>query len=517
MIPEHVRLEEEYYLLASARAQRRPQVLLNHAESFAIFDLAGDIPLAYRDAYGLFHRGTRFLRRYELRLNGKLPLLLSTTTTHEGSGLVTHLSNADETRDREVSLLRDTVAVRRDKTLLCGSLYERVQVQNYGQERLHLELELLFGADFADIFELRGSQRAQRGEATTPKLERDSVRLPYKGLDGVWRETILTFTPEPSRIGPTSVSFALSLDPGEGATVEVRVTCQTSDAPPPLVHTFASALTTILSERGTWRAHFPVLSSDHEGLNAWLERSVQELALLRSENEHGSYISAGIPWFATIFGRDGLITALETLGFSAELAAGTLRTLAGFQGKEFVSERDEEPGKILHEMRRGEMAATGEIPFGRYYGSIDATPLFVLLLAEYAERTGAVALVRELWPAALAASRWMDTVADANGYLAYARHAARGLINQGWKDSHAAVMHADGTLAQPPIALAEVQAYAYAVRRGLARLARRLEYLAQAATWEAQAAQLQQQFHQDFWLPEEGTFEVHDLVRRLVR
>ncbi|HKA56928.1 MAG TPA: amylo-alpha-1,6-glucosidase [Candidatus Binatia bacterium] len=506
MIPEHVRLEEEYYLLASASAQRRPQALLNHAESFAIFDLAGDIPLAYRDSYGLFHRGTRFLHRYELRLNGKLPLLLSTATTHEGSGLVTHLSNADELRDGEVSLLRDTVAVRRDKTLLGGSLYERVQLQNYGQEPLRLELEVLFGADFADIFELRGSPRARRGEATAPKLERDGVRLPYRGVDGVWRETVLTFTPAPSRLGMTGAGFVLSVGPGEEAIIEVRVTCEASDAPPAPAHTFASALTALLCERGDWRAQFPLISSDHEGLNAWLERSLQDLTLLRSETEYGSYAYAGIPWFATIFGRDGLITALETLGFSAGLAAGTLRTLAGFQGKEFDGERDEEPGKIVHEMRRGEMAATGEIPFGRYYGTIDATPLFVWLLAAYAERTGDLALVRELWPAALAAVRWMDTAADAAGYLAYARQAARGLINQGWKDSHDAVMHADGTLAEPPVALAEVQAYAYAARRGLARLAHRLAYPAEAAAWEAQADRLRRQFQRDFWLPAEGTF-----------
>jgi glycogen debranching enzyme len=257
----------------------------------------------------------------------------------------------------------------------------------------------------------------------------------------------------------------------------VCVTCHESDAPPAPVHTFASALATVLAERETWRAQFPVLSSDHEGFNAWLERSVQDLTLLRSENEYGSYVYAGLPWFATIFGRDGLITALETLGFFAGLAAETLRTLARLQGKEFITERDEEPGKILHELRHGEMAATGEIPFGRYYGSIDATPLFLLLLAEYADRTGDLALVRELWPAALAANRWMDASADSRGYLAYARRAARGLINQGWKDSHDAIMHVDGTLAEPPISLAEVQAYAYAARRGLARLARRLNYL----------------------------------------
>jgi glycogen debranching enzyme len=432
--------------------------------------------------------------------------LLSTITTYEGGGLTTYLSNADELRNGAVFILRNTVAVRRDKTLLGTTLYERVQFHNYGPAPLHLELELLFGADFADIFELRGSQRARRGEAAAPMLERGGVRLPYKGLDAVWRETILTFTPEPARLGTTSVGFELNLEPGEEMTLEVRVTCQMSDTPPPPVHTFASALATLLTGRGTWRAHFPVLSSNNEGFNAWLERSVQDLALLQSEGEHGSYVYAGIPWFATLFGRDSLITALEIVGFFPGLAAGTLRTLANYQGQQFVSERDEEPGKILHEMRHGEMAATGEIPFGRYYGSIDATPLFLLLLVEYADRTGDLAVVRELWPAALAAVHWMDTSADTKGYLAYARRASRGLINQGWKDSHDAVTHADGTLAEPPIALAEVQAYVYAARLGLARLARRLGYLEKAAAWEAQASQLQQQFHQDFWLPEQGTF-----------
>jgi glycogen debranching enzyme len=198
-------------------------------------------------------------------------------------------------------LLRDTVAVRRDKTLLGTTLYERMQLQNYGSAQVHLELELLFGSDFADIFELRGSQRARRGEAGPPTVERGGVRLPYRGLDKVQRETILAFTPEPSRLGTTSVSFELNLEPGEGMTLEVRVTCQISDASPPLVvHTFASALTTLLNERGTWLAHFPVLSSNHAGFNAWLDRSVQDLSLLRSEGEHGSYVYAGIPWFATL-------------------------------------------------------------------------------------------------------------------------------------------------------------------------------------------------------------------------
>jgi glycogen debranching enzyme len=220
----------------------------------------------------------------------------------------------------------------------------------------------------------------------------------------------------------------------------------------------------------------------------------------------GFYVSAGIPWFATLFGRDSLITALETLAFSPHLAAGVLRTLAGLQGQDDATDRDEEPGKILHEMRNGEMAATGEIPFGRYYGSVDATPLFLLLLAEYADRTGDLALVQDLWPAALAAAHWMETASTDKGYLTYARRGARGLVNQGWKDSHDAIMHADGTLAEPPIAVAEVQAYMYAARRRLAPVARRLGDSSLAEVWDTQATRLQEHFQRDFWLPEERTF-----------
>jgi glycogen debranching enzyme len=219
-------------------------------------------------------------------------------------------------------------------------------------------------------------------------------------------------------------------------------------------------------------------------------------------------VYAGIPWFATTFGRDGLITALEMLFFSPTLAAGTLRTLAASQGAVHSAERDEEPGKILHESRQGEMARLGEVPFARYYGSVDATPLFLILLAEYAERTADLNLVQELWPAALAAMHWIDTSGDldGDGYIDYARQTDRGLVNQGWKDSHDAISHADGTLAVQPIALAEVQAYVFAARCGMARLARRLELPADASKWEDRADCLRQRFNHDFWMEDEGAF-----------
>lgn len=507
MTPERIRLGEEYYLLASALAPRRPQVLLNHGDSFGIFDLAGDIPLAGVEPYGLFHQGSRFLNRFELHLNDGFPLLLGTSLTDDGSELITYLSNADEHRNGDIVLERDMIALRRRKTLLATTLYESLQLRTYGLQPLLIELKFVFEADFADIFEIRGLKRARHGEVAEPRIGRQDVRLSYQGLDNVRRETILAFSLAPHSLTAANACFQLALTPGEEVVLDTRVMCRIADTPP-RSYSFAAALEAVRSERDRWREQCPVLYSNNEGFNDWLNRSMQDLALLRTEGEQGSYVYAGIPWFATVFGRDGLVTAFETLAFAPNLAAGTLRTLAALQGREDKAECEEEPGKILHEMRYGEMAATGEIPFGRYYGSIDATPFFLLLLAAYADRTGDAAFVEELWPTAIAAMNWIDTVADidGDGYVEYKRRTTRGLVNQGWKDSYDAISHADGALAEPPIALAEVQAYVYAALRGMARLARRLERSVETATWDARALRLQERFNRDFWLAEEGTF-----------
>lgn len=506
MVSERIRIGDEYYLLASALAPRRPRQLLNHADSFAIFDLAGDIPLAGKEPYGLFHRGTRFLDRFELRVNDEFPVLLSSAATDDGSEIVTYLTNADERRGGEIVLARDTVAIRRAKTLLGNTLYECLHLHNYGRETLSLKLSVLFGADFSDIFELRGIERRQRGRASDPVVSGESAHLRYVGLDGVHREAEISFSPTGWTVAAGSAEIALVLVPGEDASVEIRVRCCLDNAAAARP-TFVAASAAVRAERRAWHDQFPQLYSNNEEFNDWMNRSLHDLALLRAEGAWGPYVYAGIPWFATVFGRDGIITALETLVFAPELAADVLRTLAALQGSQSDAARDEEPGKIVHELRQGEMAATGEVPFGRYYGSVDATPLFILLLAEYAERTADTALVRELWPAAVAAMGWVDAAArSGSGYVQYARRTTRGLVNQGWKDSHDAISHTDGTLAEPPIALAEVQGYVYAARRGLARLARRLDRAVDAATWEAQAALLREEFNRDYWIPEEGTF-----------
>ena len=503
--PEHIRIGEQYYVLASALTPRRPTVLLNHQDSFGIFDLAGDVPLTIGEPYGFFHCGTRFLQRFELRLNGGFPVLLTTTPIDNGNALVTYLANADERRGDEITLLRDTLAIQRHKTIFTQALYEQVRLHHHGQTPLQVRVTFLFAADFADIFELRGTTRVRRGTLEPPIVEPGSVRLRYRGLDNVARETQCTFFPVPDVLTDSSAEFQLTLMPGEEFTMEMRITCSIS-APAPVLTTFAEAVTAIHRERESWTEQFPHLTTDNYNFNTWLNRSLHDLALLHTPSDHGAYVYAGIPWFATIFGRDGLITALETLAFAPGIAAGVLRTLAGLQGQQVSAERDEEPGKILHEVRHGEMAVTGEIPFGRYYGSVDATPLFLLLFVEYAERTGDRALIDELWPAALAAMQWIDAATDEDGYLNYLRRSSRGLVNQGWKDSHDAICHADGSLAEPPIALAEVQAYVYAAKCGMSRLARRIDRFVEAATWEGQSLRLREHFNRDFWLAEEGIF-----------
>lgn len=507
MPQERIRIGEDYHLLASALAPRRPQVLLNHADSFAILDTAGDIPVASLEPYGLFHQGCRFLNRFELHVNERFPLLLGTAPPQEGSELVTYVSNADEQRDGVIVLARDTIALRRHKTLHETTLYESLHLRTYSLAPLQITLTFVFSADFVDIFELRGTARARRGEVAAARVSRQEVCLSYQGLDNVRRETALVFSQVPQSLTAAHARFQFELQPGEETLLETRIACQVADAPR-RSYSFASAVEAVRGERSRWRAQCPVLYSNNEGFNDWLNNSLRDLALLRTEGKTGAYVYAGIPWFATVFGRDGLVTALETLAFVPDLTVGTLRTLAALQGQEERTDREEEVGKILHEMRYGEMAATGEIPFGRYYGSIDATPLFLLLFAAYADRTADVAVIEELWPAAMAAMHWIETVADldGDGYVEYQRRTTRGLVNQGWKDSHDAISHADGTLAEPPIALAEVQAYVYAALRGMARLARRRQRLVEATTWETRARQLQERFTRDFWLADEGTF-----------
>lgn len=505
MPSERIRIGDEYYLLASSLAPRGRRLLLNDGDSFAIFDEAGDIALGGQDTFGLFCRGTRFLSRLELRVNGSFPFLLSAGATDDGAELIIHLTNPDERRDGEVIVQRDSVAIHRRLALVDGMLAQTLALYNYATEAVSLRLELSFDVDFADIFELRGVERLQRGTLEPPHIEGDRVRLAYVGRDEVRRATELAFSQSGWRLSPGCAAIDVQLEPGGHNELLVQARCkvdETCRAPLP----FSVALANLRSTRHACTEMFARISSNHEGFNQWVQGAVRDLTLLCAQRPTGPYVYAGIPWFATIFGRDGLLTAIETLAFAPRMAPGILRALAQLQGRVHDPLRDEEPGKIVHELREGEMAATGEVPFGRYYGSIDSTPLFLCLLSAYADRTADLDLVNELWPAARAALDWINRRRDCRGYLAYERHTPTGLLNQGWKDSHDSISHADGGLADPPIALCEVQAYVYAGLQGLSSLARRLGLEDDATAWSKEATELRERFERDFWMPEEDCY-----------
>jgi glycogen debranching enzyme len=501
-----IRVGDDYYLLASTVAARGRQLVLNHGDSFAIVTESGDCPLSGREPFGVCHAGMRFLDRFELRLNGVAPLLLSAEVTADGSEQISYLTNTDERRGDEVVAQRDTVALERRKVLYDGTLFETLALRNYGVTPFDLHLTLLFAADFADIFELRGMQRARRGELHAPQVAGSRVVTVYDGLDGVERRLELEFADALWQLEPESAAFTARLAPGGEIVAAVTARCLVGGARQRQAGRGDAAAAAVRDERSETSRHFPELRSSNALFDQWLACSRRDLALLRAGDPDGGYLYAGIPWFATVFGRDGLLSGLETLAFAPELSAGILRRLAASQGQRDDPARDEAPGKILHECRHGEMAALNEVPFGRYYGSVDATPLFVALLAAYAARTADLDLVQALWPAAGAAMQWVSANLDTRGYLSYLRRTPTGLANQGWKDSHDAISHADGSLAAPPIALCEVQGYVYAAQLGMAQLSERLGHQAESGAWREEARGLRERFARDFWLVDEGTY-----------
>jgi glycogen debranching enzyme len=496
---EVIRVKDAFYILAtSSRADDRTRVLKD-GDTFAVFDRFGDIVPFGLGEQGLYHEGTRFLSRLELRVNGTRPLLLSSTVREDNDQFVVDLTNPDIPIDQESVFQRDILHIFRSKLLFKGTCYERIHLTNHGLDPVTLSLSLRFDADFADIFEVRGTRRERRGKMLPPRIEDTALRIGYEGLDGVQRWTHVKCVRRPEQITNDTLTFAVALLPQESQTIDYTVSCETSTARPAPVIAYQEALDTVTTALAEARRQRPDIYTSNEQFNDWLGRSAADLTMMLTETEHGVYPYAGVPWFSTPFGRDGIITALEMLWLDPRIARGVLAFLAATQATEVNDAQDAEPGKILHETRKGEMAALGEIPFGRYYGSVDATPLFVLLAGAYYERTGDRAFVKSIWPNIDAALRWIDTYGDrdGDGFVEYMRHTPDGLVHQGWKDSQDSVFHASGVLAEPPIALCEVQAYVYLARRRAAEIAAILGFHDRAAQLRRQADQLRERFEEN--------------------
>jgi glycogen debranching enzyme len=501
-----IRVRDRYYILASsALAEERTRVL-KHDDTFAIFDPYGDMRTVGSSQQGLFQGDTRMLSRFELWVGSERPLLLSSTVTEDNSVMAADLANPDlELDGRHVA--RDSVHILRLACLWQKTCCVRLRLHSFASEPLRLPVELLFDADFADIFEVRGNPRPRRGRLLPAETGTDRVRLGYEGLDRRRRAATLCFEPTPDRLTSASARWDVQLEPGENRILRVAIACECDgDVREPL-H-FEAARTAQVGALRSSSADACHIDTSSEQFNEWLNRSAADLHMMRTETPTGPYPYAGVPWFSTAFGRDGIFTAFETLWVDPSISAGVLRFLSATQASETIAEKDAEPGKILHETRTGEMAALGEVPFGRYYGTVDATPLFVLLAAAYLEATGDRALIEEVWPNIERALSWIERHGDldGDGYVEYAPRAEGGLVNQGWKDSRDPISHQDGRLAGAPIALCEVQGYVHGAWCGAARMADALGRADAAETYRGRGEALRERFERDFWIEELGTY-----------
>ena len=496
--------EGPFYIPATGPASR-PRRTLKHGDTFIVVDSHGDIGASPGGTDGLFHGDTRFLSRLELLLNGVQPLLLGSNVRDDNSQLTVDLTNPDIYFDQRLVLPKDTLHVVRTIFLWGDTAYQRLAIRNYGDHVVDLQLTILFDSDFADLFEVRGLHRSKHGLIGHASGAATGVLI-YDGLDGKRRQSALNFDPQPAELTQTSASYAIQLSPKAAKAVFLTVGCGIPAPPKPVPFLRGLRAAHRALRRASQNASTVV--SSNEIFNEIVCSSMADLCMLMTQTPQGRYPYAGIPWYSTTFGRDGLITALQTLWLDPRIAEGVLRRLAAFQATTYEDASDAQPGKILHEMREGEMAALGEVPFGLYYGSVDATPLFVMLAGLFAERTGDDAIIVELWPAIEAALSWIDGPGDldGDGFLEYYRATERGLANQGWKDSEDAIFHSDGRLAKGPIAVAEVQGYVYCAKQVLARCAERLGWTERARLLKAEADQLAERFDTSFWCPELGTY-----------
>ena len=502
-----IEVGQQFYIRASsALADDRTRVLLN-GDTFAVFDRSGDIQPVGFGQQGIFHNETRHLSRLEMRLCGYRPLLLSSTVREDNVLFAVDLTNPDIRFDSGVDLPRGTVHIYRTKFLTELVCYDQITINNYGEMAVDVEISFEFEADFADIFEVRGEKRKRRGEKLPEEHGRSSVTLAYEGLDHIRRSTRVECSIGQCTSQEGGITVPLHIEARGEVSFTLNVCCQREGDH---AHTtgYGDALQAMTHSRNSGPLADVDIHTSSEQFNRWIQRSRADLAMMVTKTPHGLYPYAGVPWFSTVFGRDGIITALELLWLVPSVARGVLSYLAATQATSHDPARDADPGKILHEMRKGEMARLGEVPFGRYYGTVDGTPLFLVLAAAYYERTADRDFLREIWPNVLAALEWIDVYGDLDhdGFVEYARQTDHGLVQQGWKDSNDSVFHSDGRLAVGPIALCEVQGYVYAAKNGIAMAAADLGHSELAERLRGQAEDLRKKFHSMFWSDELGMF-----------
>ncbi len=510
--------------------------VLKENDLMMVSDEMGDMPRGRR-RLGLYCCDTRYLSILETSIDGQQPRLLASSSEENYVCDIQMANPTMELSDGNTALAR-TISIRRSRFLKDG-LHESISFYNHNPFPSPIQFTIVFGSDFCDIFEVRGAERPQRGELSPPFFADSRLTLSYLGLDEVVRRTEIIFEANPSNVEidvcaaepvlrrpstflPDAVEPAvmtvfrsacakmtwdLTLMPGKPQSIAFHILTAEGELTP-MAGAFDKGLADLRNSYQDWHRQCAKLETDNQLFNQLLHRSTLDLRLLMDLTPEGLVPTAGIPWFACIFGRDSLITSLQTLMLNPQIAVSTLRFLAKHQGTKVDPWRDEEPGKILHEMRKGEMATTGEIPHSAYYGSVDATPLFLILFAETMRWLDDDTLYQEILPSAKRALEWMEHYGDldGDGYLEYLSRSSHGIRDQGWKDSYGAITYPDGTQVEPPVALVEVQGYAYRAMKQMAVLLTRKGEVSLPAKLEKKATLLKERFNRDFWLEEKRAF-----------
>ncbi|NJK62761.1 MAG: amylo-alpha-1,6-glucosidase [Synechococcaceae cyanobacterium SM2_3_1] len=480
-------------------------LILKSDDLFLITDQLGMMPdrrsetPSPRSSLGLFCHDTRYLSHLEWRIGGQSPLLIESTA--QGGYILSVLSTNPALVPEKIA--SGLIKIERE-ILLHRGLFEELQVTYEGLNPVSLELSLSFAADFVDLFEVRGWDRPRRGDLLRQRVEGSGCSLAYQGVDRSIMESCLRFMDQqPDILQGHTALWHLHLDAHATCRISYRVELlrdNRSVSQVPIPATLAQAKAAEAMEAETWRQQITRIRTDNSDLNQVIQQAERDIYLLRQSFGSRKTLSAGIPWYCTLFGRDSLITAAQVLILDPSLARETLQILAAYQGQQEDEWREEEPGKILHELRLGEMARCGEIPHTPYYGTIDATPLWLMLYTDYFTWTCDQEALTTLWPHALAAMDWIDRHLHPTGYLAYQRRSRLGLENQGWKDSGDCIVDRHGRLAPAPIALCEVQGYVYAAKQGMSRLAHWQQQPDLAQRWQAEARALRERFNRDFWV-----------------
>jgi glycogen debranching enzyme len=468
---------------------------LKEGDCFVVADSHGDIR---GTGDGFFRDDTRLLSEYRLTVGGRPTSLLGASLSQDNVLFTANLTNLPITDTAGRQIAHGALHIERVRLIWQERMYERLTLSNYGQDQAKVLVSLRFAADFHDMFEVRGSTRPKRGAASAAGIGKNSVALRYQGLDNIARSSVISFSRPPDRLEADRADFEVAISKRSRQTIYIEVGGPVAETPD-RDRFRTSAARARFAMRGK-RRHGATLYSSGRVFNDWITRARADIALLTTDLPTGPYPYAGIPWYSTAFGRDGIISALQMLWLNPGLARGVLSFLALHQATETSAFSDSQPGKIMHETRKGEMSALRELPFGRYYGGVDTTPLYIHLACGYADRTGDMEFIDGLWPCLCAAAEWIEEVTRATGFVTYQRAAASGLANQGWKDSFDSVFHEDGRIPKGPIALVEVQGYAFAAFQGLARLAERRGEDDRAQAWRQRAEAIREKVESEFWL-----------------